>query len=80
MNSYSLFAYSRNGARCHMWHARARVCNQASQLIAETSVETLLNSVDFTIFKLTLSNYAAQGFFMRAEVRPLTPDEISCIF
>ena len=31
---------------------------------AKTSVKTLLNSVDFTIFKLTLhvSNYAAQGF------------------
>ena len=29
---------------------------------AETSVKTLLNGVDFTIFNLTLSNYAAQGF------------------
>ena len=30
--------------------------------IAKTSVKTLLNSVDFTVFKLTLSNYTAQGF------------------
>ena len=29
--------------------------------IAETSVKTLLNSVDFTTFKYTLSSYAAQG-------------------
>ena len=26
-------------------------------------LKTLLNSVDFTIFKFTLSNYAAQGFY-----------------
>ena len=29
--------------------------------IAETSVKTLLNSVDFTTFKYTLSSYGAQG-------------------
>ena len=30
--------------------------------IDETLANTLLNSVDFTISKLTLSNYAAQGY------------------
>ena len=28
--------------------------------IAETSVKTLLNSVDFTVFNLTLNSYAVQ--------------------
>ena len=39
--------------------------------IAETSVKTLLNCVDFAIFKLTLSSYFGQGinfFFHKMEV------------
>ena len=31
--NYSLCAYSRAGARYHMWHARVYICNQTRELI-----------------------------------------------
>ena len=41
-----------------------RVLTKVSAMLPSSGyLKTLLNSADFTIFKLTLSNYASQGFY-----------------